>query len=113
MMEEEIRDRNEAREEAVTEKNTEVPESSPEKEKQVEEDERTEEGKRAKEDNSTRGLLQILVGMYLLYTCWSLKDAASASHGKEKVLIIAAIILFAVSGVFLLGKNLRSMLKSK
>ena len=58
-------------------------------------------------------LLQVLVGAYLLYTSWSLKDAAMTMQGKERVLIIAAIVIFTVSGIILLGKNLRSFAEKK
>ena len=42
------------------------------------------------ENNNTEGnrrpgnVLQVLVAVYLLYTSWSLMDAAAATQGKER-----------------------------
>ncbi len=106
-MEEEIRGMDREQEETVTAENAGVSEAAPEETSDL-------SGASSMEEESTGGnrrlsrLLQILVGAYLLYTSWSLKDAVSETQGKERVLIIVAIVFFTVSGIILLIRNLRS-----
>ena len=75
--------------------------------------------KQMEENNNTEGnrrpgnVLQVLVAVYLLYTSWSLMDAAAATQGKERLLIILAIVLFVVCGLLLLVKNVIATIRKK
>lgn len=72
-----------------------------------------EENNNTGENRRPGNVLQVLVAVYLLYTSWSLMDAAAATQGKERLLIILAIVLFVVCGLLLLVKNVIATIRKK
>lgn len=58
-------------------------------------------------------MLRIVVSVYLLYLAWSLRGAPASYTGAERLVFIAAIIIFTVVGVALGGVSLRAYLKEE
>lgn len=58
-------------------------------------------------------LLRIVVSAYLLYLAWGLRDAPGSHTGAERLLFIAAMILFTVVGVVLGGLSIKAFLKGE
>lgn len=57
--------------------------------------------------------LRIVVAAYLLYTVWELRGAPAAHVGVQRMLFIAAMIVFTVVGVVLGGFSLKALLKGE
>lgn len=58
-------------------------------------------------------ILRIVVSAYLLYLVWELRGAPASHTGAERLLFIAAMILFAVVAVVLGGFSLRAYLRGE
>ncbi len=72
----------------------------------------------AQEDNGTgsnplRSAFLVLAGGYLLYLAFGLRRAVTGMQGFERVIIIAAMIVFVLTGGFLVIKNIRAVLDSR
>lgn len=52
--------------------------------------------------SKTSLILRIIVGGYLVYTAWSLRDSFQTYTGGELAFFIIFSILFAIIGIFLL-----------
>lgn len=55
----------------------------------------------------------MVVSLYLLYLVWGLKEAPASHTGGERLLFIAAMILFAAVAVVLGGTSLRAFLRGE
>lgn len=58
-------------------------------------------------------VLRIVVSAYLLYLVWGLRGAPASHTGTERLLFIAAMIVFTVVAVVLGGLSLRAYLKGE
>ncbi len=58
-------------------------------------------------------VLRIVVSLYLLYLAWGLREAPANHTGAERLLFIAAMILFAAVGVVLGGLSLKALLRGE
>lgn len=58
-------------------------------------------------------ILRIVVSAYLLYLAWGLRDAPGSHTGAERLLFIAAMILFTVVAVLLGGWSIKAFLKGE
>jgi len=58
-------------------------------------------------------ILRIVVSAYLLYLTWGLRGAPASHTGPERLLFIAAMVLFTVVAVVLGGCSLRAYLKGE
>lgn len=58
-------------------------------------------------------MLRIVVSAYLLYLVWGLRDAPASHTGAERLLFIAAMIVFTVVAVLLGGFSLKAYLKGE
>lgn len=58
-------------------------------------------------------ILRIAVAAYLLYTVWELRGAPAAHEGAERILFIAAIIVFAIVGIVMGIFSLKALLKGE
>ena len=58
-------------------------------------------------------LLRIVVSAYLLYLAWGLRDAPASHTGAERLLFIAAMILFGAVAILLGGMSIKAYLKGE
>ena len=58
-------------------------------------------------------ILRIAVALYLLYTVWGLRGAPASHTGTQRILFIAAIIIFFVVAVILGGLSLKALIKGE
>ncbi len=58
-------------------------------------------------------ILRVVVSAYLLYLVWGLRDAPGNHTGAERLLFIAAMILFTVVAVLLGGLSIKAFLKGE
>lgn len=58
-------------------------------------------------------VLRMVVSAYLLYLVWGLRGAPASHTGMERLLFIAAMIVFAVVAVVLGGFSLRAYLRGE
>ena len=58
-------------------------------------------------------ILRVVVSAYLLYLVWGLRDAPGSHTGAERLLFIAAMILFTVVAVLLGGLSIKAFLKGE
>lgn len=58
-------------------------------------------------------ILRIVVSAYLLYLVWELRGAPASHTGAERLLFIAAMVIFAIVAVVLGGFSLRAYLKGE
>ena len=58
-------------------------------------------------------ILRIVVAANLLYTVWELRGAPAAHVGGQRILFIAAMIVFTVIAVILGGFSLKALLKGE
>lgn len=58
-------------------------------------------------------VLRIVVALYLLYTVWELRGAPASHTGAERILFIAAIIVFFVVAVILGGFSLKALVRGE
>lgn len=57
--------------------------------------------------------IRLAVGIYLLYTVYSLRDVTQKYAGKELVFFIAAIVLFGAVGIFLCIHSARAFITGR
>lgn len=55
----------------------------------------------------------LLVGGYLLYTVWSVKDTLFTHTGGERYLMIGFLVLFLAAGTFLVLKGAHGLLTGR
>ena len=58
-------------------------------------------------------ILRIVVSLYLLYTVWGLRGAPTSHTGTQRILFIAAMIIFFVVAVILGGLSLKALIKGE
>lgn len=58
-------------------------------------------------------ILRMVVSAYLLYLTWGLRDAPASHTGTERLLFIAAMIVFAAVGVILGGLSAKAFLNGE
>lgn len=57
--------------------------------------------------------IRLAVGLYLLYTVYSLRDVTQKYAGRELIFFIAAIALFGVVGIFLCIHSARAFITGR
>ena len=57
--------------------------------------------------------IRVGVALYLFYTVWQLREAPFNSEGAERVVFIAAIVLFLVCGAVIGFTSLRALIKKE
>ncbi len=69
------------------------------------------ENRNEKKTNLTKGslILRVVVSFYLLYTVYELYGSIATAAGNDKIIIIAAMIVFTVIAIPLAGFSLRSL----
>lgn len=63
--------------------------------------------------NKVTLILRVMVGGYLVYTAWSLKDSFQTHTGTELAFFIIFAVLFALIGAFLLIVSGYALYKGK
>lgn len=58
-------------------------------------------------------ILRIVVSAYLLYLVWELRGAPASHTGMERILFIAAMLIFTIVAVVLGGMSLKAYLKGE
>lgn len=58
-------------------------------------------------------ILRIVVSAYLLYLVWGLREAPATHTGLERLLFIAAMVVFTVVAVVLGGASIKAYLKGE
>lgn len=58
-------------------------------------------------------ILRIVVSAYLLYLVWGLRDAPASHTGAQRLLFIAAMVVFTVVAVVLGGLSLKAFLNGE
>ena len=58
-------------------------------------------------------IMRIVVSLYLLYLVWGLREAPASHTGAERLLFIAAMILFAAVAAVLGGLSLKALLRGE
>lgn len=58
-------------------------------------------------------ILRLVVSLYLLYLVWGLREAPASHTGAERLLFIAAMILFAAVAVILGAASLKALLRGE
>lgn len=58
-------------------------------------------------------ILRMVVSVYLLYLVWGLRGAPAAHTGAERLLFIAAIIVFLAVAVVLGGMSVKAFLNGE
>lgn len=58
-------------------------------------------------------ILRAVVSAYLLYTVWELRGAPASHTGGERILFIAAMIVFFIVAVVLGGFSLKALIKGE
>ena len=69
--------------------------------------------KRKNDPSKVSLILRIVVSAYLLYLVWGLRDAPAAHTGPQRLLFIAAMIVFAAVAVILGGMSIKAFLKGE
>ncbi len=57
--------------------------------------------------------IRVLVGGYLLYTAYSLREAIQTSVGREHIFFLLFTVLFVLCGVFLVLHSGRELLRGR
>ncbi len=69
--------------------------------------------KRKNDPSKVSLILRIVVSAYLLYLVWGLRDAPAAHTGLQRLLFIAAMIVFAAVAVILGGMSIKAFLNGE
>lgn len=69
------------------------------------------ENKDERKTNLTKGslILRVVVSFYLLYTVYELYGSIATATGNDRIIIIAAMVVFTVIAIPLAGFSIRSL----
>ncbi|MCR5747686.1 MAG: hypothetical protein K6G03_08250 [Lachnospiraceae bacterium] len=62
--------------------------------------------------NPSKGVLtvRLLIGAYLLYIDYDIFDDVMAREGSSKIIMIAAMVLFAAAGLWLVAMSIKGLM---